>query len=361
MKPIRYAVIGSGWRAAFYGRIAQKLPEQFELCMLLCRTEEKAARLRRELKVPVSTCEEDVFAARPDFVVSAVSKGNMTDTVIRWMEYGYPVLSETPAALDYSQMVHLWELICSKDAACRMQTAEQYWLYPSWEARIHILQSGLLGEPVSVHLSAMHDYHAASIIRRLLGTGLDEVRLTGKTFSFPVTDTRTRYEILTEGTVSQKDERHAILEYENGKTAFYDFLSDQYRSPIRNPSVIIRGTRGEILNDTVCWLDEQNLPRREKLQIRRDPVSHEVLSITFQGQVLYSPVFGVCGLTEDETAIARLLLGMKEYIDTGKEIYPMKEALEDAYIGTLMNQLGADGWSSAASAPRSWKNTGGIQ
>lgn len=61
MKPIRYAVIGSGWRAAFYGRIAQKLPEQFELCMLLCRTEEKAARLRRELKVPVSTCEEDVL------------------------------------------------------------------------------------------------------------------------------------------------------------------------------------------------------------------------------------------------------------------------------------------------------------
>ena len=52
---------------------------------------------------------------------------------------------------------------------------------------------------------------------------------------------------------------------------------------------------------------------------------------------------------------------MKEYIDTGKEIYPMKEALEDAYIGTLMNQLGADGWSSAASAPRPWKNTGGIQ
>ncbi len=376
MKPIRYAVIGSGWRAAFYVRIAQKLPEHFALCMLLCRTEEKAAQLRQAFSIPVSTREEDVFASQPDFIVSAVSKKNMTETVIRWMEYGYPVLSETPAALEYEQMRRLWELVSpdaqtgadsrplspvtGRRADYRMQTAEQYWLYPTWDARIRLLSSGILGEPVSVHLSAMHDYHAASIIRRLLGTGLEEVRLIGKTFSLPVTDTRTRYETLTAGTVSLKDERHVVLEYESGRTAFYDFLSDQYRSPIRNRSAIIRGTRGEILNDTVFYLDPQNLPHKETIRTRRDTRSDEILSIDFRGQTLYAPPFGIRGLTEDETAIARLLSGMKEYLDTGEEIYPMKEALEDAFIGTLMNQLGPDGWHSVSTASRPWKKTGGT-
>ena len=218
MKPIRYAVIGSGWRAEFYARIAQKLPDQFNLCMLLCRTEEKAARLRQELAVPTSTREEDVISSRPDFLVSAVSKVNMTDTVIYWMKKGFPVLSETPAGLDFSRLEELWAL--TQKSGCRMQVAEQYWLYPSWDAKIRLLQSGILGDPVSVHLSAMHDYHAASMIRHLLGTGLEEVQLTGKTFSLPVTDTRTRYAVLTDGAISQKDERHVILEYESRKTAF---------------------------------------------------------------------------------------------------------------------------------------------
>ena len=353
MKPIRYAVIGSGWRAEFYARIAQKLPDQFNLCMLLCRTEEKAARLRQELAVPASTREEDVISSRPDFLVSAVSKVNMTDTVIYWMKKGFPVLSETPAGLDFSRLEELWAL--TQKSGCRMQVAEQYWLYPSWDAKIRLLQSGILGDSVSVHLSAMHDYHAASIIRHLLGTGLEEVQLTGKTFSLPVTDTRTRYAVLTDGAISQKDERHVILEYESRKTAFYDFPSDQYRSPIRNRTATIRGTRGEIIGDTVYYLDGQNLARQETIQSRQDPASGEILSITFNGESLYTPVFGPCGLPEDETAIARLLLGMKEYVDTGREIYPMAEALEDAYIGSLMNQISPEKWYSSATEPRPWK------
>ncbi len=46
----------------------------------------------------------------------------------------------------------------------------------------------------------------------------------------PVTDTKTRYETLTDGQVVDKEEKHLIIEYESGKIAFYDFMSDQYRS-----------------------------------------------------------------------------------------------------------------------------------
>lgn len=38
MTKLRFIVVGSGWRSLFYWRIAQALPERFELCAMLCRT-----------------------------------------------------------------------------------------------------------------------------------------------------------------------------------------------------------------------------------------------------------------------------------------------------------------------------------
>lgn len=38
MAKLRFLVVGSGWRSLFYVRIAQALPQQFELCAVLCRS-----------------------------------------------------------------------------------------------------------------------------------------------------------------------------------------------------------------------------------------------------------------------------------------------------------------------------------
>ena len=46
MSKVRFAVVGSGWRSFFYIRIAKALPEIFELTALLCRSREKADRVR---------------------------------------------------------------------------------------------------------------------------------------------------------------------------------------------------------------------------------------------------------------------------------------------------------------------------
>ena len=53
---IRFGIIGSGWRAMFYLRAAKALPEQFDLCMVLCRREEEARRIREQYDVP-ACCE----------------------------------------------------------------------------------------------------------------------------------------------------------------------------------------------------------------------------------------------------------------------------------------------------------------
>lgn len=318
---IRFAVIGSGWRSLFYVRIARALPDMFELTALLCRGQEKADRIQKEYGIHTTTSEDEVIVSKPDFVVSAVNKSSMSDVVRYWAAKGIPVLSETPAGLDIDTLKAIRQDV---ENGARIQVAEQYFLYPSIKAVIDECKSGTIGEPVSLTISAMHDYHAASVIRRMLDTGLEDVTVTGKTFSMKVTDTRTRYEVLTEGRVVEKEEKHLIMEYADGKTAFYDFMSDQYRSPIRNRYINLRGTRGEIINDTVYYLDKDNLAACKKLDIKNP--------------------YGYAGLSEDEAAITGILLGMKEYVDKGKEVYPMNEALYDAYMGILMCEAGKPGY-----------------
>lgn len=108
---IRFGVLGSGYRASLYFRIAKALPEQFEICMVLCHSEESACRVKEKFDFPVTCKDEDMINSKPDFVVSAVTKTLMCDTVEKWLNIGIPVLSETPVSLDNGRLFQVWENI----------------------------------------------------------------------------------------------------------------------------------------------------------------------------------------------------------------------------------------------------------
>ena len=74
MKKHRFIIVGSGWRSLFYVRIAKALPEVFELCAMLCRTEEKAERMAKENGIYTTTSIEECKAINPGFVVVVVNK-----------------------------------------------------------------------------------------------------------------------------------------------------------------------------------------------------------------------------------------------------------------------------------------------
>ena len=48
---LSYLIVGSGYRAGFYARIARTYPELFS-AMYLCRSEEKAALMLQKTGVP---------------------------------------------------------------------------------------------------------------------------------------------------------------------------------------------------------------------------------------------------------------------------------------------------------------------
>jgi hypothetical protein len=145
------------------------------------------------------------------------------------------------------------------------------------------------------------------------------------------------------------------------KYAFYDFDSVQYHSFIRSRHLSVKGQTGELDDATLRYVDANHVPHEVKLVTEYENAAgnkkmtggESMLSdqpqgirrIRFggaDGEVLYENPFLALGqktvLSEDETAIATMLFQMKTYIGGGEEVYPLAEALEDAYIRILMEQ-----------------------
>ena len=44
-----------------------------------------------------------------------------------------------------------------------------------------------------------------------------------------------------------------------------------------------------------------------------------------------------------EIAVAQMMEGMKTYVETGKEVYPLEEALQDTYLFLMMDEAAKEG------------------
>lgn len=278
MDKLRFIVVGSGWRSLFYWRIAQALPERFELCAMLCRTEEKAEKMHREYGVPVSTSAEQCIALHPDFVVVAVNKASIAAVSTEWLARGFAVLCETPAALEEDALRALWQL---HRQGAKLQVAEQYWLYPTLAKRLAAVRSGALVE---------------------------------------------------------KTLQQHTLEFAGGGTAFLDFNGVQYHSYLRSTHTSVQGERGEVFDDTLRCLDAAGEPVCRQLTPLPDPLAAAAAQ---------------AGLNEDETAIACFLDRMQGYLAGGAEVYPLADALQDAYLALLMERALAAG-QPLESTPQPW-------
>ena len=352
-RPVRFAVIGSGWRAMYYLRIAAALPHLFEVSGVLCRKAEKAERIHQEFGVPAMFSAEEICSGSPEFAVIAVDKAHINEVGAEWLERGIPALCETPAAMDRNALKQLRAIIRTGRTPVY---AEQYLRYPEHIARIAILNSGLIGAPHFLNLSAAHGYHGASLMRAFLQLPSD-ISFTVKAceWRFPTAETLTRYEQITDGRVADKTRTAAFFTFENGKAAVYEFDSEQYRSPIRGNICKIQGERGEILNTSVRWLNQDNLPEAEEITaetrtvITQDinPNFHsyeEITGITLGRRQLYVPPYGQCGLSQDETAIASLLEGMGAYVRKEADApYSLQDALSDSLMAIALQEAVSTG------------------
>lgn len=352
MGKYHFIIIGSGWRSLYYVRIAKAMPDILRLDAMYCRTQEKADKMAEEFSIHTTTSIEECVGYKPDFAVVAVNKTSICDVSIEWMDRGITVLSETPAALDMDSLKKLYRYHMSDDKTDKKQVvAEQYREYPYNKARINLVNSGVLGDISCLNISISHEYHGFSLIRAYLGIKPDEnYTVSGKIYEFPTTQTLTRYDKFTDGRTAPKKRCVAVFEFESGKVAWYDFDSEQYRSPIRKNMIKVQGVRGELINNELYYLDENNVGRKETIVTDINKVMtgngnpnlaqvNEIKKIAFGDKILYEPVWGLRGLSEDETAIATLMCKTAEY-SRGQALppYSLENALADAYASILLDE-----------------------
>ena len=104
-----YLIVGSGYRAEYYARIAVKHRDLFR-AMFLCRSDEKAGAVSARTGVGATARLEEALDFRPDFVVVAVDRDHVADVTIEWAERGYPVVAETPVGASFEKLEALWAL-----------------------------------------------------------------------------------------------------------------------------------------------------------------------------------------------------------------------------------------------------------
>lgn len=229
----------------------------------------------------------------------------------------------------------LWQL---HRQGAKLQVAEQYWLYPTLAKRLAAVRSGALGTPQFARLSVAHGYHAVSLARLFLNAGQQLVRVTGRSWTEKIIETDSRWGAVHNGALVEKTLQQHTLEFAGGGTAFLDFNGVQYHSYLRSTHTSVQGERGELFDDTLRCLDAVGEPVCRLLTPLPDPLAAAAAQ---------------AGLNEDETAIACFLDRMQGYLAGGAEVYPLADALQDAYLALLMERALAAG-QPLESTPQPW-------
>ena len=356
MAKIRFGMIGSGWRAEFYLRIAAALPEQFEVTSVFIRDADKAERFGKQFGVKTTTSLEELYNENPNYVVLTTKHGTVFGYLNQLIPRGIPVLCETPPGETIEELNQLWEL-CRKYPA-KVQFAEQYFVQPLYAAWYQAVLQGLLGEVENITVSALHGYHGASIIRRFLGTNMQNCKLYGKQYEFHVTETFGRTGMRFDGEIVPKTREKITFEFENGKIAFFDFSNVQYHSFIRTRHFNVQGTRGEIDDLVIRYLTKENIPVMQSLNridlgiYNNQEWSHH--GIMLGDKFLYQTPFPNARLNDDEIAVATCMKFMQEYLETGREFYSLEEELQDAYLSFKMKEALANPNCEIFTQTQSW-------
>ncbi len=341
--PIRFGIVGTGWRALFYLRIARARPDLFDVCGVVSRRPEAPGTFGKEWGVSVFP-DLDTFlkSTSPRFVVTSVPWSVNPNLLRSLAERKVPALSETPPAPDVEGLVSLNADIARLGG--KVQVAEEYHLRPNNAAQIAMAESGLLGAISHAQVSVGHGYHGISLMRRLLKVGYEPAQITSFEFKAPILAGPGRD--ATPNSEQTRESSQEIYIYRfAGRSGVMDFTGDQYFGSIRQERLLARGERGEIMNSSAIYMKDHVTPVSLKLARRTQDILSGValLDIRAGERLLYTNPFAPAPITDDEIAIASCLTKMNEYILTGKTFYPLAEGSQDHYLYLLSQQSAREG------------------
>ncbi len=309
-RPARVGVVGSGWRAEFYLRMARLMPERSRITAVVTRTAERGDQVRAAWGVPTVRTVADLLALeRPDYVVMAVPWDVTPVATGELVRSDMPVLAETPPAPDLTGLRELWSVVGPSGL---VQVAEHSPFMPAHAARAAVLQVGVIGEVTQVQISSTHMYHAMALVRSMLGVGLGPVEITARRFTGRLVDPQTKDGWTDDPSPKEAGTTLGLLDFGGGRSAVYDFTDNQWHNPLRVNRLLVRGSHGEILDDRVTrWVDTRTVVTshlvRRQVGVEQDLEGFDLDHISFDGRVVYRNPFQGARLADDDVAVAALM------------------------------------------------------
>lgn len=365
-QPVRFGVVGSGWRAEFFVRVARLLPDRFRCVGVVTRTAERGAWVESTWGVPtVRTVEELVTGAlpgagpapdRPELVVTATPWPVTPDVVREVVDAAVPVLAETPPAPDADGLRALWADVGSTGL---VQVAEHSPSMPAHRARRAVVDAGLIGEPTSVQISSTHLYHAVGLGRYLLGTGRGPVTVRAQAFTAPLLEPVGRDGWTGATAPAAVRAVLATLDLGDGRSILYDFTDNQWYNPLRTNRVVVRGSHGEVVDDTVTrWAGDRTVLTshivRRQSGIEQNLDGFDLEHLSLDGHVLHRNPFPGARLADDDLAVADLLAGTGAWLrGDAPPPYPLADGCQDHLLGLAIEESARTG-EPVTTAAEAW-------
>lgn len=340
-----------------YLRLAERLPRLFSLTGVLVRGAEAATAVRARWGLPAhSSLERLLEEGAPEVAITAVAADANPGIVETLVAHGVAVLSETPPAGDPQRLRLLWE---RTGASGLVQVAEQYLHSPVNAARAALVRSGVLGRATSVQVSSTQLHHAVSLARGLLGAGASPAVVRAVTSAAPLADPITRAGWTGSTALRPLANTIAVIDLGEGRTVLYDFTETQTRNPLRSHRMVVRGSLGELVDDRLVRLVDAATVM-ESVLLRRQTGQHQNLEgmhldhISHDGEVLYRNPFAAGRLSDEEVAVASVLLATTAWArGAGAPPYPLSEGSQDALLGHAI-ELAAETGVPVTTAREAW-------
>ena len=341
-----FGIVGGGWRSHLLLRLADAAPGRLNAAGVVTRTADAGERVTARWGVPTyRTIDELLKAEDVDYVVAAVSWPAMPGVIRDLVAAGMAVLAETPPAPDLDRMRSLWGDVAGSGL---VQVAEQYLLMPGHAARHTVIQDGVIGQATSVEISSTHLYHAVSLIRGLLGVGMDDVVVNARDFRAPLVDPLTFDGWDLQAVPEPRTTTIATLDF-GDRMGLYNFVENQWWNPLRTRRIVVRGSRGELVDNTIVRLVDPTSPVESSLVYRRTGVDmnlegSELVHVSFDGRVVYRNPWLGTRLSEDDIAVASMLEAEGAWVrGEGPEPYPLAQACQDHAIGLAIQESARTG------------------
>ncbi len=316
-------LFGSGWRARFYMRIAEKLPELLRIRRVHTHSEERAVILEKEGYDAVTDIDE-ALSVPHDVSIVSTSPLSFLSLMLELKDRKECVIAET-------SFLRLQDQDLSLLSSMKGMTAEQYPYTPLYASVIEALPE--IGPISQVRIAGLHNHHAAAIARRILSLGNampDDIL----SYDFPYAIARTgSREGLERDGVDECVRKLRILSF-GSKLLISDFSSNQYHSSFYSKEIEVRGERGVITESGLVKVNGSGYPVTLPFVFHSDDyhafrgTSH----VSMGDRVLWANPFYGSELPDDHAAIADML----RRFSAGEDVYTMAEGVQDARLGRLL-------------------------